>query len=275
MVCIATLLPGLSTMSSLSLSSLVRRPPLWREGGRTGLELSRLLRDPLYRGEGVPDGADRPVLLIPGFLAGDTSLGTMTQWLRRAGYHTSSARMRANVDCSEATAQRLEARLEALVEKTGKQAAIVGQSRGGCFARVLAVRRPDLVQSIVTLGSPQVDPLAVHPLILLQVGVVGALGTLGVPGLFKQSCLRGECCTPFTDDLLGAFPKRVRYISIYSKSDGVVDWHSCLDPAAEHMEVTASHIGMAVSVPVYRAVADALERRQTARPGRERLRDAA
>ena len=54
------------------------------------------------------------------------------------------------------------------------------------------------------------------------------------------------------------FPSGIRYVSIYSRSDGIVDWRSCLDPAAEHVEVDASHIGMAVSVPVYRAVAAAL-----------------
>ena len=48
-------------------------PPLWREA-RFGLETAALLRDPILRGDGVPDGRGRPVLLIPGFLAGDGSL---------------------------------------------------------------------------------------------------------------------------------------------------------------------------------------------------------
>ena len=49
------------------------------------------------------------------------------------------------------------------------------------------------------------------------------------------------------------------FVSVYSKSDGVVDWHACLDPAAdEHVEVRTSHCGMAVHPSVWRAVADAL-----------------
>ena len=123
---------------------------------------------------------------------------------------------------------------------------------------MLAVRRPDLVGGIVTLGSPQLDPFAIHPLVLLQVGIVGALGTLGVPGLFTQSCWRGECCSQFGEHLSGPFPADVRSVSVYSKSDGVVKWQACLDPAAEHVEVGASHCGMAVSAPVYRAIADVL-----------------
>jgi triacylglycerol lipase len=241
------------------LRDLIQRPPLWREGGRTGLELARLLRDPVYRDlAGVPEGDDAPVLLIPGFLAGDGSLGTMTHWLRRAGYRTSSAGVRSNVACSSETIARITDKLECLVEKTGRPATIVGQSRGGSLARVIAVRNPDLVDGIVALGSPQVGMLSVHPLVLAQVGIVGALGSLGVPGLFSHRCLRGECCSGFEEDLHGPFPEDVRYVSLYSRSDGIVRWESCLDPYAECVEVTASHCGMAVSAPVYRAVADVL-----------------
>src|SRR5687767_5421363 len=86
-------------------------PPLWRET-RFGLELADLRRSPVFRGHGVPDGGGRPVMLIPGFLAGDGSLGTMTHWLRANGYHTRRAGIRANVGCSEEACARLEARLE-------------------------------------------------------------------------------------------------------------------------------------------------------------------
>ena len=60
------------------------RPPLWREA-RIGLEAAGLLRDPVFRGDGVGDGHGVPVLLIPGFLAGDGSLVVMAAWLRRCG----------------------------------------------------------------------------------------------------------------------------------------------------------------------------------------------
>ena len=36
-------------------------------------ELARLLVDPVYRGEGVERGDGMPVLLVPGFLAGDAT----------------------------------------------------------------------------------------------------------------------------------------------------------------------------------------------------------
>jgi pimeloyl-ACP methyl ester carboxylesterase len=233
-------------------------PPIWRES-RLAFEIARLVRDPVYRGEGVEDAGGQPVLLIPGFLAGDDSLGVMTKWLRRTGHHTRKAGIRANVGCSETTIERLVDRVELLAEVHEQKVAIIGQSRGGCIARVLAVRRPDLVSGIVALGSPIVEPFAIHPVVRLHVIAVGALGTLGAPGMFGNSCRNGECCERFWEDLAGDFPKGVGFLSLYSKSDGVVNWRACLDPAATNVEIEASHVGMAVNVHAYQAIARALE----------------
>src|SRR5262245_31335363 len=234
-------------------------PPIWRES-RFALEAAQLLRSPVYRGAGVVPGEGRGVLLVPGFMAGDGSLATMAKWLRANGYWTRRAGIRANVGCSQEACLRLEERVEALAERTGDRVAIVGQSRGGVLARVVATRRPDLVSGIVCLGAPTVSMLKVHPLVLLNVGLVGALGTTArLPGLLSLNCLRGACCEPFRADLPSEFPADVRYISVYSRSDGIVDWHSCLDPAAEvQFEVRSSHCGMAVSQDVYRLLARAL-----------------
>ena len=123
----------------------------------------------------------------------------------------------------------------------------------------MAVRRPDLVSGIVTLGSPLTASFDIHPLVRMQVCAVGALGTLGAKGMFGLECLRGDCCTDFWDDLRADFPDEVGFMSIYSKCDGIVRWRSCLDDAAKHVEVRASHCGMAVNPGAYRAIAKALE----------------
>jgi triacylglycerol lipase len=247
-------------MRAPSLSSVGVGPPLWREA-RIGLEAAALVRDPVFRGHGMADGRGRPVLLIPGFLAGDGSLSMMAGWLRRTGHRPSRAGILSNVNCAGVLLPRLEQRLERLVDLQGTRAAVIGQSRGGTLAKVLARRRPDLVSGVVALGSPQVDPLAVHPLVRLQVEAVSRLGSLGAPGLFKRSCLKGDCCASFWDDLAGPLDGGIPLVSVYSRSDGIVDWRSCLDPhATELVEIRASHCGMAVSRAAWRAVAEALER---------------
>ena len=246
--------------------SLFALPPIWREG-RLGLELAALLRDPVWRGEGIADAAGSPVMLIPGFLAGDDSLAIMTRWLRRTGHYTRKAGIRSNVDCSAVAIRRLEERIEVMAETRGEKVAVIGQSRGGNFAKVLAVRRPDLVSGIVTLGSPQLDPLAVHPLVRAPVFAVGALGTLHVRGLFRRSCRDGECCKDFWADLGKPLPPSVGYLCVYSRSDGIVDWRACLDEGAELLEVDSSHCGMGLNAEVYRATARALRSFRSARPG--------
>src|SRR5215210_2833830 len=261
-------------MRGPSLNPVGTMPPLWREV-RIGLEAAALVRDPIFRGEGMADGRGRPVLLIPGFLAGDGSLSMMAGWLKRAGYRPSRAGIVSNVNCAGVLMPRLERRLERLVSLQGQRAAVVGQSRGGTLAKVLAHRRPDLVCGVVALGSPQLDPLAVHPLVRLQVEAVSRLGSLGAPGLFRRSCLSGDCCSSFWEDLAEPPPRGVRLVSIYSKSDGVVDWKSCLDPhATELVEISASHCGMAVSRSAWQAVAGALESFRTADASRRPARGA-
>ena len=173
----------------------------------------------------------------------------MAGWLKRAGYRPTRAGMRANVDCSGTLLGRLEERLERVVRDQGMRAVVIGQSRGGAMAKVLAVRRPELVAGIVTLGSPQLAPLAVHPLVRLQLHAVGALGSLGAPGLF-QSLLPGRrvLCRTSGSSSPAPLPAGVGFVAVYSRSDGIVDWRACLDPCAdEHVEIASSHIGMAVS----------------------------
>src|SRR4051812_23849411 len=223
-------------MSSLQI-------PIWRES-RWAFEHAGLRRDPVLRGEGVPHGDGAPVMLIPGFLASDVSLSLMAGWLKRIGYQPGRAQMRANVDCAERALARLEELLVAKHERNGgRPVAVVGQSRGGAFARMLAVRRPQLVNGIITLGSPLTDQLAVHPFVRGGVLGGGLLGTLGVPGLFRHSCRAGECCARAREESVTKFPSRVGFVSVYSKTDGIVDWRSCLDPHAEHVEVDSSHVG--------------------------------
>jgi pimeloyl-ACP methyl ester carboxylesterase len=231
---------------------------MWRES-RIGLELAGLLRSPVWRGDGVADGNGQPVMLVSGLLAGDNSLNFMARWLKKTGHRPCRAGIAFNVDCSERAAERLERRLECLAEDSGQKVAIVGQSRGGSFARVLAVRRPDLVSGIVCLGSPLKHQLAIHPLVRASVLGIGVLGTAGIDGLMRHSCLWGDCCTGYWDDFAKEFPPGVGYVSLYSRTDGIVKWKACLDPAAELVEVRASHIGMAVNAEVYRAVAASLE----------------
>jgi len=202
-----------------------------------------------------PRGGGRPAMLIPGFLAGDASLARMGAWLRSGGFAMARPGITSNTACMAVALETLEARLEAAVHDAGRPALVVGQSRGGSLGRALAARRPDLVDALVALGSPLRDQFAVHPALWVSIGVVGLLGTLGVPGCFSASCRRGECCAAARADLAGPFPPGVRFLAFYSRRDGIVKWQACLDPAAEAVEVRTSHGGMGVDAGVWRELA--------------------
>jgi triacylglycerol lipase len=242
----------------ISPPSVMGLPPLWAEA-RVPAELLSLRRDPVWDGEGVDPGDGQPVLLICGFLAGDPSLRLLAAWLKRMGHRPVRAGLRWNVGCSGETVDRLEQLIEALAAEHGRPVALVGQSRGGTCARILAVRRPDLVDRVVTLGSPLLDQFDIHPLVWAQVHLLGLLGTVGrVPGLMSFTCREGECCAQVNRELSAPFPSGVTLTSVYSRSDGIVRWRACLDPAARWREVQSSHIGMAWNAAAYREIGAAL-----------------
>jgi len=229
-----------------------------RRGGRTRIAGEWLSTADAARWPEPPAGDGRPVLLIPGFLANDGSLSRMASWLRSGGFRTYRSGIVVNTACMEPLVDRLETRLADVVERTGRRALVLGQSRGGTLARVLVVRRPELVDELVTLGSPIRDQLAVRRATWLSIGAVGLLGTLGVPGCFSITCRTGGCCARARAELLSPFPPSCRYISFYSKSDEIVKWQACLDPAAETIEVGTTHIGMGFDAGVWRALARTL-----------------
>jgi pimeloyl-ACP methyl ester carboxylesterase len=229
-----------------------------RRGGRSRLAGEWLSTADSTRWPAPPEGGGRPVLLIPGFLAGDGSLARLAGWLRSGGFRTYRSGIVVNMACMETLVERLEARLTSVAERTGGQVVVLGQSRGGTLGRVLAVRHPKLVQELVTLGSPTRDQLAVHRTAWVSIGAVGLLGTLGVPGCFGLTCRSGACCARARRDLLAPFPSTCRYLSLYSRSDEVVKWEACLDPAAEAIEVDTTHLGMGFEAGVWRTLARAL-----------------
>lgn len=228
---------------------------------RYGAELAQLLASSEFRS--VERRADAPpVMLIPGFMAGDRSLNIMRGWLRRRGHRVRSSGIRTNVGCAEQVVQRLEKRLRALADEAGEPVFLIGQSRGGSLARALTVRAPDAVCGLAMLGSPVTDSLAVSTPVLRTVRWVAVLGDLGVPGLFSSTCKDGECCADFRVDLAGSLPKGLAATAIYSHSDGIVDWRACMDPDAHGVAVESSHCGMSVNVNVYRVLDRALQARK-------------
>lgn len=223
-------------------------PPMWLEG-RVYLEYLSLMRDEVFRGKDVPPGLGRPVILIPGFLAGDWTLRTPFNWLRRLGYRPQVGGVAFNVTYSEVMLRPLIDALQRLNRRTGARVSLVGHSRGGVLAKVLSHRQPELVEQVITLGSPLNDPFDVHPLTMAGVRVAHLYNVFryGHPASVEMRFLRD----------LAAAPK-VPTTSIYSRSDGVVNWRACLRRDVNAIEVHGSHVGLALNPQVYRILAHLL-----------------
>jgi triacylglycerol lipase len=139
---------------------------------------------------------------------------------------------------------------------------VVGHSLGGMLARGLAVRRPDLVSGIVTLGSPMLAPGAHHVSLTRSVEMLVRLSRAGLPGLMSEDCVAGECARQSFAESRQPLPDGVSFTAVYSRRDGIVDWRACVDPLATPVEVTASHAGLAFDPRVIAEVLEALERHQ-------------
>jgi triacylglycerol lipase len=199
-----------------------------------------------------------PVLLVPGFLSGDFALEPMAEALRARGHWTSKSGIAPNIGCTRELADAVERRLEQAAERTGRRVAIVGWSRGGTLGKVVSVRRPDLVAALVTLGTPNTDPLAVNATLAVQLQVITRLAALGVPGLLGEDCLAGECAREIRATLEADLPDDIPYTSVFSLDDGVVDWRACLDPGARPIEVQATHMSMGADPEVIALVGELL-----------------
>jgi triacylglycerol lipase len=138
-------------------------------------------------------GRGDPVILVPGFMAGDGSLSLMGRALRDRGYRTYRSHIHANIGCTLNAAAQLEQRLEFVAARRGSRVQVVGHSLGGMIARGIAVRRPDLVSGIVTMGSPMLAPGAHHRSLTASVHLLVRLSRAGVPGLMAEDCVAGEC----------------------------------------------------------------------------------
>jgi dienelactone hydrolase len=193
----------------------------------------------------APRGDGHPVLTLPGFLASDLSMAPMRRYLRELGYDSHAWEMGRNIGGVSRMRAALRDRLAEVHAATGRKVSIVGWSLGGVYARDLALRAPDMVRSVVTLGSPFANDIRATNATRLYEALSGE-GVEDDPELRKA--IAGDLPVPVT--------------SIYSRTDGIVNWHTCLlrpSDTAENIEVhLASHVGLGVNPAALWAVADRL-----------------
>lgn len=179
------------------------------------------------------------VVLIAGFGAPTSWLAPLRRALRTAGAEVTVAPTGLNLDCGEATAGRLAD----LVTGIGRPVTLVGHSRGGHLARVVAARHPERVERLVTVGTPWSIGPPDRPGVAVVANLVRAVRRLGVPIMGSIDCATADCCDAYRRDLTA--PLSVRWIAIWSSRDRLAGEDS--RPPAEAdvvLDVDASHLGL-------------------------------
>ena len=200
----------------------------------------------------APRGDGHPVLVMPGFTASDVSTGILRRYLGSLGYDTYAWELGRNLGprAIGREGEKLVERLRTIHKQTGKKVSLVGWSLGGVMARQLSRRAPDAVRQVISLGSPFTgDPRATTVWRLYEYLSGQKLTDADAQRQLKES--RKAPPVPST--------------AIYSKSDGVVAWQNCIEPASattDNIEVYGSHCGLGVNPAVLYAVADRLAQRE-------------
>lgn len=217
--------------------------PTWREV-RAPLEARSL--DPSTIDLTAGDG--QPVVVAPGFLGSEDSVAELVNWLSSVGYDVRVADLQANLRGSTWAVNRIVAALEGCL----RPAILIGHSRGGQQARVATQRRPELVANLVTLGAAFRAHLPRHFALRAVVETMRMANRLGlyVPTDGDDRDYEADLERPYSVD--------VPFHSIWSRSDGLVAWQSCADPAAVGIEVDCSHRGLVASQAAFTAIATAL-----------------
>ncbi|MGH3612176.1 MAG: alpha/beta hydrolase [Pseudonocardia sp.] len=223
-----------------------------------GIGRRRLKRHPAWTDTGGAPGNGLGVVVVPGFGGVDASMAVLRRWLRARDYRPVGAELGLNLGCTSELVARLERRMELHARATDGPVVLIGHSRGGWLGRLVAVRRPDLVRGLVMLGSPVLNPLGARAVVRLAGRALVGLSALGVRGVLDRDCMAGTCGDATVAGLAAPLLPDVPAVSFYSRSDGVVRWELCLDPAAECVEVGSSHAGMGIDPDFYAALAPRL-----------------
>ena len=191
----------------------------------------------------APRGDGHPVIVYPGLLAGDRSTGVLRRFLARLGYAVIPSGIKRNLGPRDGVLEALRDGLLAARREHRRKVSLIGWSLGGVYARELAKEYPEDVRQVVTMGTPFTGhPKATNAWRIYEFFTGHRIGT---PELHEP--LREPPPVPTT--------------SIFSRTDGVVSWQCCVEkegPAAENIEVEASHLGMGFNPMVLYAVADRL-----------------
>lgn len=198
----------------------------------------------------APRGDGRPVMLLPGYGADESSMRPLQKYLDYLGYDTYDWSIGRNKGDVEGYIQRAGERVKALhADLDGAPVTLIGWSLGGVVARETARLFEPYVREVITMGTP----------------IIGGPKYTAIGHRFaKQNGIDLDAFEIKVHER-NSIGIRQPVTAIYSKSDGVVGWEACVDvynPHARNLRVNSSHFGLGVSGKVWKLIAETLGREQ-------------
>ncbi len=194
----------------------------------------------------APKGDGHAVMVFPGLSANDASTVPLRHYLQSLNYKPWGWEQGFNFGPRAGVIDEAKSNLERTFKSTGCKVSLIGWSLGGVYARELAKEMPNIVRSVITLGTP----------------FAGSPKSTNAWRVYQLASGRQIEHESENYDLPTAPP--VPTTSIYSRTDGVVAWQASIqapcqtNPQTENIEVLASHIGMGLNPSAWWAVADRL-----------------
>jgi pimeloyl-ACP methyl ester carboxylesterase len=191
----------------------------------------------------APRGDGHAVVVFPGLAASDVTTVPLRGFLDLQGYDSHGWKLRFNFGPRKGVLDASIERVQRFRRESGRKVSLVGWSLGGVFAREIAKMIPEDVRCVVTLGSPFTG----HP---------KANNAWRFYQLVSGHRLEDDEAMEHVRR-----PPPVPTTSIFSRTDGIVAWRCCLQPAAERaesIEIQASHLGIGMHAAAWYAIADRL-----------------
>ncbi|MFT7772184.1 esterase/lipase family protein [Roseateles sp.] len=201
----------------------------------------------------APRGDGHSVLVLPGLAATDASTRLLRHYLRAQGWAPHAWGQGRNLGPRPGVLEACVSQLRRLHSESGRRVSLVGWSLGGIYARELAKRVPQAVRQVVSLGSPVGSP-------------AGGRGHASNARRIYEWVSGPRAYAPELMARLNE-PVPVPCTSIYSRSDGIVDWRASLQPtgpAAQNIRVPGSHNRMGANPVVLRLLAERLSQPEEA-----------
>jgi hypothetical protein len=192
----------------------------------------------------APRGDGHHVIAIPPFGAGDVFTAVLRRYLGQLGYEVHPWSVTEVLALHRLSTVALK-RLEEVAAVAGGPVSLIGHSLGGIYAREIARASPEHVRRVITVGSPFGGDLKSNVVWPMYESITGTRINSIPPDVLER--MNEAVPVPST--------------AIYSRTDGVVAWHSCIDeeaPDAENVKVPGSHIGLLHNPAALYVIADRL-----------------